>query len=159
MKERNEIMKRWFGWGKRLTLKHPVTNPRMVEFLKYLFLRGNKKEKSKCSPFMMITLAAKFGTSNKSFDSEDYCKAALLESGGEPIFKAEDIPEEWRVKQLISQFVNEMKKKINLSETMSPEDIRKRLLYLLGLTHTEPKHEAIPYNHDVLADNLIAVEK
>jgi hypothetical protein len=85
--ERNKIRSSWFGWGKRRTLKHPVTNSRMVAFLKWLFHRGNIKEKSKCSPFTMISLAYKFGTSNKSFDSEEYWKASLLENEGEPIFK------------------------------------------------------------------------
>ena len=50
----------------------------------------------------MRDLAIKFGTSHKVFDSDEYWSAATEESGGNPVFTAEDIPEEWRVKQLIS---------------------------------------------------------
>lgn len=157
MMERNEVIEDWFGWGQRHTLKHPVTNPQVIEFLKWLFLRGNIKGKSKSAPFTMITLAAGFGTSNKVFDSEEYWKSAAVASGGEPIFKTEDIPEEWRVKQLISQFVAEMKKKKKKSELMTPEEKRIKLLHLLSIT--DPKHGPIPGDHELLADNLIGLEK
>ena len=100
--QRSEAMQRSFGWAKRRTLRHPPLLPRMIDFLKYLFHRGNLKEISKCSPYVTRDLAIKFGTSHKVFDSDEYWSAATAESGGNLVFTAEDIPEEWRVKQLIS---------------------------------------------------------
>lgn len=155
--ERSELGDENFGWATRRTLKHPVVKPRVIEFLRYLFLRGNIKGKSKCSPHAMRSLAAKFGTSNIAFDTEEFWHAATVQSGGEPEFKAEDIPEEWRVKQLISQFVAELHKKKRVSENMTPEDIRIKLLYLLG--KGDSLVNIIPGNHDILAEKLIALDK
>jgi hypothetical protein len=62
---------------------------------------------------------------------------------------------------LISQFVSEMHKKKNITESilesMSPEEIRNRLLNLLAIS--DPTHSPIPPDHKILADNLIALEK
>jgi hypothetical protein len=155
--ERIAFIDKWFGWAKRRTLKHPVLKPEMIEFLKFLFRRGNVKGRSKSSPHTMRVLASKFGTSNPAFDGEEYWHEATEKSGGEPIFKEEDIPEEWRVKQLISQFVQELHKKKRVSENMAPEDIRIKLIYLLGKSN--PLLNEIPGNHEVLADKLIDLGK
>jgi hypothetical protein len=129
----------------------------MIAFLKFLFRRGNVKGRSKSSPHTMRVLASKFGTSNPAFDGEEYWHEATEKSGGEFIFKEEDIPEEWRVKQLISQFVQELHKKKRVSENMAPEDIRIKLIYLLGKSN--PLLNVIPGNHEVLADKLIDLGK
>jgi hypothetical protein len=155
--ERNTMMDKWFGWAKRRSLKHPVLKPEMIAFLKFLFRRGNVKGRSKSSPHTMRMLATKFGTPNPAFDDEEYWHEATKSSGGEPIFREEDIPEEWRVKQLISQFVAESNKIKRISEIMAPEDIRIKLIYLLGKDN--PLYNKIPGNHEILADKLIDVGK
>lgn len=154
---RNEMMDSWFGWAKRRTLKHPTVKPSMIAFLKYLFHRGNIKGKSKCSPHAMRILALKFGTSNVAFNGEEYWHEATIRNNGEPEFKEEDVPEEWRVKQIISQFVAELNKKKRATETMTPEDIKIKLVFLLGVDN--PPLIKIPGNLDILADKLIDLDK
>jgi hypothetical protein len=83
----------------------------MMEFLKTLFNRGNIKGKSKSSPATMVALAKKYGTPSLAFNNEEFWAAAVIENSGMPIFKPDEIPEEWRVKQFISCFVAELKKK------------------------------------------------
>jgi hypothetical protein len=114
-----------FGWSKRSTLKHPPLNPAIVELLNYLFHRGNKKGNSKCSPSAMLSIAAIYGTESFLFVNDRFWNAAIEKSSGRRIFSDAEIPEEWQVKQYISQMATSVKAKSKAVagvQILSPED-------------------------------------
>ena len=114
-----------FGWSKQSTLKHPPLNPAILELLNYLFHRGNKKGNSKCSPSAMLSIAAIYGTESFLFVNDRFWDAAIEKSSGRRIFSDAEIPEEWQVKQYISQMATLVKAKSKAVagvQMLSPED-------------------------------------
>ena len=114
-----------FGCFKRTTLKHPPLSPAIVELLTWLFNRGNMKGNSKSSPSAMISIAAMYGTESVLFVNDVFWDSAITRSSGRRIFSDAEIPEEWQVKQYISQMstlVKAKSKAVAGVEMLSPED-------------------------------------
>ena len=106
-------------------LKHPLLSPAIVELLTWLFNRGNIKGNSKSSPSAMISIAAMYGTESVLFVNDVFWDSAITRSSGRRIFSDAEIPEEWQVKQYISQMstlVKAKSKAVAGVEMLSPED-------------------------------------
>lgn len=100
-----------FGWCKRTTLRHPPLSPAILELLLWLFNRGNMKGNSKCSAGAMRSVASIYGTENCMFTCDPFWDKAIEKSGGRRIFTDAEIPEEWQIKQYISQMSTIIKSK------------------------------------------------
>ena len=113
-----------FGSFRRITLRHPGLNPAVVELLTWLFDRGNVKGGNKCSAGAMLSVAKIYGTESAYFVRDSFWDAAIQRSSGTRIFTDAELPEEWQVKQFISQLSTIVKSKAKALagvQMLSPE--------------------------------------
>jgi hypothetical protein len=143
-----------FGWARRVQLKHPGFSPKMSEFLKWIFRRGNEKGNSKCSAGAMRQLATIYGKPSELYDNDPFWKEAVQLSGGVRIFSDAEIPEEWQVKQFICQTSTTVKQKQRATagvQFLSPDDM---LLHLKLHLKDVPN---LPGDLDVLAQEILGL--
>lgn len=143
-----------FGWARRVQLKHPGFSPKMSEFLKWIFKRGNEEGNSKCSAGAMRQLATIYGKHSELYDNDPFWKDAVQLSGGVRIFADAEIPEEWQVKQFICQTSTTVKQKQRATagvHVLSPDDMRLHLkMHLKDVPN-------LPGDMDVLAQQILGL--
>lgn len=151
-----------FGWAKRTNLAHPPIFPPLIEFMTWLFHRGNQKGKVKSSASLMVSHAEIYGTASRLFEGEEYWEKGITANRGSPIFLPEQIPEIWRVKGWIMGFATEctlMQIKKSSVKSVSPAEKFEQLVYYLNDSPNvkENKLENIKIIGDLntLATNLI----
>ena len=143
-----------FGWARRVQLKHPGFSPKMSEFLKWIFGRGNEKGNCKCSAGAMIQLATMYGKQSELYGNDPFWIEALKRSGGTRIFSDAEIPEEWQVKQFICQTSTTVKQKQKATagvQALSPDDMRLHLkLHLQDVPN-------LPGDIDILTTDILGL--
>ena len=148
-----------FGWARRVQLKHPSFSPKMSEFLKWIFRRGNEKGNSKCSAGAMIQLATMYGKQSELYGNDPFWIEALNRSGGVRIFSDAEIPEEWQVKQFICQTSTTVKQKQKATagvQVLSPDDMRLHLkMHLQDVTNLPGDMDILKYDLLGLANDLL----
>lgn len=143
-----------FGWARRVQLKHPGFSPKMSEFLKWIFRRGNEKGNSKCSAGAMIQLATMYGKQSELYGNAPFWNEAFIRSGGTRIFSDAEIPEEWQVKQFICQTSTTVKQKQKASagvQVLSPDDMS---LHLKMHLQDVPD---LPGDIDILTNDILGL--
>jgi hypothetical protein len=147
-----------FGWAKRTNLSHPPMLPSFINFMTWLFHRGNEKGKSKSSAALMISHAEIYGTASRLFEGEAYWEEGIALNGGIPVFLPEQIPENWRVKGWIMEFATKfaaMQAKKNGVKLLSPDEKNEQLMYYLKDSENEKEKIKIIGDLNKLASNII----